>query len=242
MKTVLISGGSTGIGLATVKLFARKGYKIYSISRNKNKISFIHDNVEFLSADVSNVSSLEDIFKKIQQQVGCIDILVNNAGMIIPGGIESLSFEEWNSSLNTNLSGYFNTIKVFLPLLKNSESSCIVNVSSISAKLGGTNSAYSVAKAGVNMLTEVSARELAKYNIRVNTVSPGIVNSGFQIANGITSSANYTEFLENIAQAYPLGVGDMSEISKAIDFLSSEDSGWITGSNLTVDGGKSILL
>ncbi len=242
MKNILITGASTGIGLSIAKKFLENKNKVISITRNKEKINFVNDNLEYYFADVSSKSSVSDVFREIETEYGHIDVLVNNAGIIIPGGIESLDFEDWKHSLDINLSGYYNVTKTFLPLLKKGKDPCIVNISSISAKLGGSSIAYSVAKAGVDMMTNVLARELFKYGIRVNAVSPGVVNSGFQVANGVVPKEQYEEFLNNLNPGYPLGIGDVSEISNATYFLASSEAQWITGANLTVDGGKSIFI
>lgn len=243
MKKVLITGATTGIGLAIAKrLLEQDDYFVISISRNAEKKVFEHERMQYYFADISDSDALRQVKKQILAEHEKLDILVNNAGTIIPGGIETLSYEEWNKSLNNNLSSYFNVTKEFVEMLKGSSKPCIVNISSISAKLGGSSVAYSVAKAGVDMFTQVAARELAKYGIRVNAVSPGIVNSGFQVANGVTRAEDYDAFLISQSQTYPLGIGDVSEIAKAVYFLVTEESSWITGANITVDGGRSVLV
>ena len=240
MKNVLITGATTGIGLSIAKKFLDNGFNVISVTRNESKVSYFNQNIKYYFGDVASVDELQSIYDEISCNNESIDVLVNNAGIIIPGGIESLSYDDWKNSLNINLSGYYNTTKMFLPLLKNGCNPNIVNISSISAKLGGSSIAYSVAKAGVDMMTKVLARELFKYGIRVNAISPGVVNSGFQVANNVVPKENYEEFLSNLSSAYPFGIGDVSEISNAVFFLSSNEAKWITGSNLTVDGGKSI--
>lgn len=243
MKNILITGGTTGIGLSTAKKFLEMpDNRIISISRNESKIQFVDNRLKYFFADISSTEELTKVFEQVKDEYGNIDIIINNAGVIIPGGVETLSCEDWKHSLDINLSGYYNVTKIFLPLLKKSENPCIINISSISAKLGGSSVAYSVAKAGVDMLTNVLARELFKYGIRVNAVSPGVVNSGFQVANGMLPKENYDGFLQDLSHSYPLGIGDVSEISNAVYFLSSDKAKWITGSNLTVDGGKSIMI
>ena len=244
MKNILITGGTTGIGLSIAKMFleASEEYTIISISRNSKKKSFDHQRMHYYFGDISNPVELEKIRKEISAGHSSLYAIINNAGTIIPGGIEALSYADWNESLNNNLSSYFNVTKTFIDMLKNTSNASIVNISSISAKLGGSSVAYSVAKAGVNMFTQVAAREFAKYGIRVNTISPGIVNSGFQVANGVTKEEDYQSFLASQASAYPLGIGDVSEIAKATYFLVSENASWITGANVTVDGGRSVLI
>lgn len=243
MKNVLITGATTGIGLAIAKRFLEeKDYSVISISRNPNKKHFEHERLKYYFADVSRPESLLEVKEKIAQEFHSLNVLVNNAGTIIPGGIETLTYDDWSLSLNNNLSSYFNVTKTFVDMLKEQEGANIVNISSISAKLGGSSIAYSVAKAGVDMFTQVTARELSKYKIRVNTISPGIVNSGFQVANGVTKKEDYENFLNTQAKTYPLGIGDVSEIAKAALFLASNCSSWVTGANITVDGGRSLMI
>lgn len=243
MKNILITGGTTGIGLSIAKTFLEKtDYNVISISRNPEKKSFEHPRMYYYFGDVSKPYELERLHKEILSKHSTLYAIINNAGTIIPGGIETLSFEDWNTSLDNNLSSYFNVTKTFIDMLKSTPNSNIINISSISAKLGGSSVAYSVAKAGVNMFTQVAAREFAKYGIRVNTISPGIVNSGFQVANGITKPEDYQAFLDAQSNTYPLGIGDVCEIAKAACFLVSENASWITGATITVDGGRSVLI
>lgn len=242
MKTALITGATTGIGLAIAKKFIDEGFSVISVSRNPNKRNFEHEKLTYYFADVSEPKALLDLKNLIISDFANINVLVNNAGTIIPGGIETLSYEEWSLSLNNNLSSYFNVTKTFVDMLKGQENANIINISSISAKLGGSSVAYSVAKAGVDMFTQVTAKEFAKYKIRVNTISPGIVNSGFQVANGVTKKEDYQAFLNSQAGMYPLGIGDVSEVAKAALFLATDNSSWITGANITVDGGRSLMI
>ncbi len=243
MKNILITGASTGIGLAIAKkILEQEDYCVISISRNPNKRTYEHDRMYYYFGDISNPDTLNSLCKEIHINHGSLYALINNAGTIIPGGIETLSYEDWEISLGNNLSSYFNVTKAFLDLLKNTSNASIINISSISAKLGGSSIAYSVAKAGVNMFTEVAAREFSKYGIRVNAISPGIVNSGFQVANGMVKEEDYSDFLTAQSKFYPLGIGDVSEIANVASFLLSENATWITGTNITVDGGRSILI
>jgi len=247
-KTAVITGGSSGIGLEIIKRYHKTGiWNTVSISRNITKIEQAKlelkdctEKCDFYIGDVSDEYSLRDVCGKIKQKYGCIDVLVNSAGVIYPGGIENLSIEEWKKSLDINITGAFLAVQMFLELLKESQYSSIINISSISAKTGGSSIAYSVAKAGMDMFTKALAKELAKYKIRVNSVNPGIVNSGFQVSNGIIERDKYEEFLANISKSYPLGIGQPEDIANMVFFLSSEEAKWITGSIFCVDGGRSV--
>lgn len=250
MKNVVITGGTSGFGLASIKVFIRElkdDVRIISLSRSADKIEKAKkelgesaSQVEFLQADVSDVNKLNQTATYISKKYGKIDCLVNNAGTIIPGGIEILKENEWDWVLKNNLSSYFYTTKAFLQLLKESNYPSIVNISSISAKKGGSSVAYSVAKAGVDMITLVSAKELAKYGIRVNAISPGIASTGFQIWNNMVSEKDYPKLLQNNVKDYPLGIGEPIDVAEMVYYLSSEKAKWITGSNILVDGGRSM--
>lgn len=249
-KTVLITGGTSGIGLSTIQKFLLElgdDVEVISISRSIDKINVAKTKfqeriaqVEFFQADVSKIESLELVYKDMSRKYNKIDVLINNAGNIIAGGLETLSFNDWDRCISNNLSSYFYVTKVFLPLLKKSDSPFIVNVSSISSRLSGASMGYSVAKAGVDMTTMCLARELSKYNIRVNCVNPGITKSGFQVHNGLMDEGQYGSFLEKISKDYLLGLGNCSDVSEMIYFLSSEKARWITGSSFVVDGGRSV--
>lgn len=247
MRIFLITGATSGFGLATAKvILSEEDAKIISISRSKEKIEKAKlelgkdaSKVEFLQGDISNFAELEIIQAEIDKKYGKIDVLINNAGTIKAGGLETLSPEDIDWVLKNNLSSYFYTTKAFLPLLKKGKDANIVNISSISAKIGGSSIAYSVAKAGVNMLTQSSAKELAKYSIRVNAVSPGIAKTGFQVVNNIVKVEDYDELLEKNRKDYPLGtVGESMDVAEMVYFLTTKKAKWMTGSNVLIDGGR----
>lgn len=249
-KVVLITGGTSGIGLSTIHKFLselKSDVEIISISRSIEQINKVKqdlknnlDQVHFYQADVSNRASLEQVYNEISDIIPRIDVLVNNAGNIIAGGLESLSFDNWDTCLSNNLSSFFYVTKVFFNLLRKSSMSNIINVSSISSRLSGASMGYSVAKAGVDMMTMCMARELSKYKIRVNSVNPGITKSGFQIHNGLMDENQYEKFLDSISKDYLIGLGECDDVSDLIYYLSTEKAKWITGANYIIDGGRSV--
>lgn len=249
-RTVIITGGTSGFGLEAIKVFLREEKSkvhLISISRSESKIAKAKKElgnnsklVEFLQADVSSVEEINSITKQILKKYGKVDVLVNNAGTIIPGGIEILECCDWDWVIKNNLSSYYYMTKAFIPLLKKSKNAAIVNISSISAKLGGSSIAYSVSKAGVDMITKTTAKELAKYKIRVNAISPGMANTGFHISNNVYDEQGYNQMLDTVKKDYPLGIGQSSDIAEMIYYLSSEKAKWMTGSNVLIDGGKSL--
>ena len=242
-KVAVITGGTSGLGLQIVKGLLNEKYKVYSISRSIDKIEKIREEfpeVEFICGDVSKHYVIEGLARKIEEQEKKIDVLINNAGIIFAGGIETLSYEEWNEMFNVNVGAIFSCVKILLPLIKKGTNSSIINISSISSKMTGSSMAYSACKASVDMITKSLAKELAKYNIRVNSVNPGIINTGFQVHNNLIGESDYPKFLNDISETYPLGVGEASDVYNLICFLISDKAKWITGSNYIIDGGRSV--
>lgn len=242
MRVVLITGATSGVGFEAAKLFSQeRDTKVISLSVSLGNIKRAKEKlpqVDFLQCDVSDYNALLKVENDIEKRYGKIDVLVNNAGTIVPGNIETLSVEGWDKVIKNNFSSYFYVSKAFLPLLKKGTNANIVYISSISATAGGSSIAYSCAKAGVNMIAQTLSKDLAQYNIRVNTISPGMLNSGFQIHNNVMNENQYKEMLEQQSKQYPFGIGTALDIANAIMFISSEKASWITGANLPVDGGK----
>ena len=242
-KVAVITGGTSGLGLQIVKELLNEKYKVYSISRSIDKIAKIKEEcpeVEFICGDVSNPDIIEKVARIIEDKEEKIDVLINNAGIIFAGGIERLSYDEWNEMFNVNVGGIFRCVKILLPLIKKGNNSSIINISSISSQMTGSSIAYSACKASVDMMTKSLAKELAKYSIRVNSVNPGIVNTGFQVHNNLICEKDYPKFLTDISETYPLGVGKVSDVANLICFLISDKAKWITGSNYIIDGGRSV--
>lgn len=242
-KIALVTGGTSGLGLQLVRDLVSANYKVYSLSRNEDAINQLKKElpeVVCFCGDVSDMSMLKNASETIKQNEGKLDVLINNAGIIYPGGVEKLEADEWNKMFSVNVNGIFYAVKTFLHLLKKSENANVINVSSISSQMTGSSIAYSACKAAVDMMTKLMAKELASYRIRVNSVNPGIISTGFQVHNELMTEKEYPEFLNEISKTYPLGIGETKDVSNLICFLISEDAKWITGSNYIIDGGRSI--
>jgi NAD(P)-dependent dehydrogenase (short-subunit alcohol dehydrogenase family) len=168
--------------------------------------------------------------------------LVNSAGTIGPAGIEAEDLSCWKRVIGTNLDTAFNLTKLLLPALRSAGSASIVNVSSVCGSRPCTSLSYSVSKAGIEMFTKCLAHDLARYNIRVNAVSPGVVPTNLQTAAGLFHSTDaYRDWLLSASATHPLGrVGEPGEVAQAILFLLGDSAGWITGTTLNVDGGLSL--
>ena len=249
-KICLITGGTSGIGFGILQyLLECKDYQLISLSRNqksiettKEKLGDLAKKVVFLQGDISNIYDCRQVHKFIKDKYGQLDCLVNCAGIIKLGGIEKQTIEEWNNSIDINLTGLFILTKELLELLKHSNSASIVNISSIHSQKAGGSISYCVAKAGVDMFTKFLAQELCKYKIRVNSVNPGAVKTNIYISSGDYTSDEVDKLFSERNQQYPLGrVGDAKkDIGSIVEFLLSEKSSWITGSNFVVDGGISV--
>ena len=249
-KIVLITGGTSGIGLGTIEYLLEQGnYEIISLSRGDKNLSLakqkLGDNanrITFLQGDISKERDCKRIYEEIEKKYNRLDGLVNSAGIIKLGGIEEQTLEEWNNSININLTGIFLLTKTLLPLLKKGTNPSIVNISSMSSERAGGSIAYCASKAGVDMLTKYMGQELGKYNIRVNSVNPAAVYTNIYVASGDYTQEGYDKWSEDKKKLYPLGrIGDAKkDIAPTIEFLLSDKSLWTTGSIYLVDGGKSI--
>lgn len=249
-KICLITGATSGIGFGILQyLLDCKDYQVISLSKSKEHIENTKqklgpnaNNVVFLQGDITNPDDCEMVKKYINQNFGHLDGLVNCAGVIKLGGLEKQTIDEWNHSININLTGSFILTKALLDLLKKSTSASIINISSMHSQKPGGSISYCVAKAGTDMLTKFLAQELSKYKIRVNSVNPGAVKTNIYVASGDKSQEEVDRLFEERNQTYPLGrVGDAkNDIGSMVEFLLSDKASWITGSNIFVDGGISV--
>lgn len=249
-KVVLVTGGTSGIGLGTIEyLLEQENYEIISLSRGdknlslaKEKLGSNSNKVTFLQGDISNIEDCKKIYNEVDSKYGKLDGLVNSAGIIKLGGIEEQTIEEWNNSININLTGIFVLTKTLLPLLKKGTNASVVNISSMSSERAGGSIAYCASKAGVDMLTKYMGQELGKYNIRVNSVNPAAVYTNIYVASGDYTQEGYDKWSEDKKKLYPLGrIGDAKkDIAPTIEFLLSDKCLWTTGATYLVDGGKSI--
>lgn len=252
-KTVVITGGSAGIGLETAKLLLSQNhpqssirYRVALIGKHKDKLSMAQ---KAISEDPSLVTTYScDLAKPEQIKETCLRImethrnvygLVNNAGVYPFGGLQNTSEEDWDQTLAVNLKAAFLTTKHLLPALKKSKVARIINISSTAGLLPNHFAlAYSVSKAGLIQLTKTLAKELGKDGITVNCLCPGIVKTPLHETYH-ASKSEMEQFYAKRGAAYPLGrVGETSDIASAIQFYLSEHSSWITGDVMVIDGGR----
>lgn len=245
-KVAIVTGGGSGIGRATSILFAKEGAKVIvadiSSEKGEETVKSIKDQGGesiFIKTDVSKALEVEKMVKESVKTYGKLNVLVNNAGVHDFGNVVSMSEEKWDRIMNINLKGIFLCSKYSIPEMIKSGGGSIVNVSSMGG-LGAffNECAYCTSKAAVIALTKCMAIDFASYNIRVNCVCPG--NTETMMVGGIfTTSKEY----EYAIQRTPLGrFAKPEEIAKSILYLASEDSSYITGSTIVIDGGCSIAL
>ncbi len=240
-RVVIITGGSRGIGKAAAKIFAREGANVVITAKNNTRLQLAAKElgVTGLAGDIRRNDDVESIVKKALDKFGKINILVNNA-WIFPDikPLHEISEEEWNEVIDINLTGQFRFTKAVIPhMMKNG--GCVINISSDAVLKSFENfeaDSYSATKAALIHLTKAWAIEYAKYKIRVNCICPGIVETD------MTKPYLRTETDRAMAIAeHPIGrIGSPEDVAKAIQYFASEESSWITGAVLPVDGGAAI--
>jgi 3-oxoacyl-[acyl-carrier protein] reductase len=244
-KVSLITGGAAGIGKTTAERFAEEGARVVicDVDQNAGKtaIKEIGHDAEFYRVDVTDKASVTEWMKNVTDRSGRIDVLVNNAGIVrdsllvkIKEGelVKQMAEADFDLVIAINLKGVFNCTQAVAPIMIQQESGVILNATSvvgIDGNLGQTN--YVATKAGVIGMTKVWAREVGRYNIRVNAVAPGFT------ATDILSSMP-PKIIEGMKARTPLGrMGQPLDIANAYLFLASDEAGFITGETLRVDGG-----
>ncbi|MBO5689548.1 MAG: SDR family oxidoreductase, partial [Lentisphaeria bacterium] len=229
-RTAVVTGAAGRIGRAVAQAFARYGVKLYLADVNMERLEALaeelrrdHPEIHTVFMDVSDLKSMEDAAQTIWEKAGRVDILVNNAGVWPRGSALECCDEDWQRIINLNLHSVFRLSKIFGQRMKEQQYGRIINLGSIAGEVGLPEfCAYSVAKAGVIMLTKNMAMELAKCGVTVNCVSPGMIGDEKGPCAGTWLGRN--------------GTGD--EVANAIVFLAADESGYITGIDLTVDGGR----
>ncbi len=240
-RSAIVTGGSIGIGAAISVALAKEGANVaINYRKHENEAKKIVKKITSLGrkglavrADVASTIEAENMVKKVLEEFGRLDILVCNAGINRDSVIWKMTEEQWDEVLNTNLKGYFNYIRVVAPIFKEQRDGKIVNISSINAlrgKFGQAN--YSASKAGIIALTKTVAKELGRYNVNVNAVAPGMIET--EMAKNIPK-----EFLQKAQEEAVLGrLGKPEDVANLVVFLCSDKSSHITGEVIKIDGGQ----
>lgn len=232
-KVAFITGAASGMGASHARVLAAHGAKVVITDLNdelgQELVKEIgEEKAHYVHLNVTSFKEWEVAVQKALERFGKIDTLINNAGIFFSGSVEDATVADWDKTIAIDLNGTFYGMKAALPALKENPTASIINISSIAGVTGFKNrAAYSAAKWGVQGLTKTSAMDLGKYNIRVNSVHPGSVETPL--------TANLKRGLGQI----PLGrAAQVEEISNLILYLSSDESSFVTGSSFVIDGGE----
>lgn len=242
-KVALVTGGSIGIGTGISLDLARNGADVALTYRKHEeeakavaeKIKAMGRKAQAYKIDVSDFSAVQNLVKQVIQEFGRLDILVNNAGMNWDGVVWKMTEEQWDAVINVDLKGTFNFLRAVAPVFKEQNSGKIVNITSINGlrgKFGQVN--YSAAKAGAIGLTKAAAKELGKYNVNVNSIAPGMIET--EMIKDLPE-----EFKKKAAEETVFNrLGQPEDIAHLVSFLSSDKAKHITGEVIKVDGGQYI--
>ncbi|HCE5838001.1 SDR family NAD(P)-dependent oxidoreductase [Pseudomonas aeruginosa] len=243
-KVALVTGGNSGIGLATAQRFALEGAEVVITGRRRDAleeaVGLIGKSAVGIRADASRLADLDALYQEVGERFGRLDVLVANAGIIRPAPGDQVDEQQFDEQFDINVKGVFYTIQKALPLLRDGGS--IVLVSSIAhLKALEAHVVYAATKAAVRSFARSWAAELKGRNIRVNCLSPGPVLTPIIGKMGI-GEAQFSAFEKQLAGLIPLGrLGRPEELANAALFLASDDSSFVTGVDLCVDGGLSQL-
>ena len=231
-KNIFVSGASRGIGRDIAVSFAKNGFNVVGTSRNDFIFNENLKNLTPIKLDITNRKDVQDCFEKLKQIDLLPNILINNAGITSDQLFIRMKDEDWDSVIETNLTGTFNLSKIFIKNMIKNKSGRIINISSISGLMGNPGQVnYASSKAALSGFTKSLAKEVGSRNITVNSVAPGYIET------------DMTAFMEDDAKSsiiknIPLGrIGDVSDVTELVMFLASEDASYITGQTISVDGG-----
>jgi NAD(P)-dependent dehydrogenase (short-subunit alcohol dehydrogenase family) len=239
-KIALVTGGSSGIGLATAKQFVGEGAYVFITGRRDAELATavkeIGSNVTGVRGDVSNLRDLDRLFDQIQREKGRLEVLFANAGIAKYAAVGTITEEDYDAMFDINVKGLLFTVQKVLPLMSDG-ASIILNASIVGSKGLPANSVYSATKAAVRSFARTWTTDLKARRIRVNAVSPGPIDTP-GLNELLASSETGQQRAKTIAATVPLGrFGRPDEIAKAVTFLASDDSSYVTGIELFVDGG-----
>jgi NAD(P)-dependent dehydrogenase (short-subunit alcohol dehydrogenase family) len=239
-KIALVTGGNSGIGLATAKQFVNEGAYVFITGRRDAELAAavkeIGRNVSAVRGDVSKLSDLDSLFAQIKREKGKLDVVFANAGVAKYAPLGKISEEFYDSIFDINVKGLLFTVQKALALMSDG-GSIILNASIVASKGFSANSVYSATKAAVRSFARTWTTDLKDRRIRVNAVSPGSIDTP-GLNDLLASSETGQQRLKMISNSVPLGrLGKPDEIAKAVVFLASDDSSYVAGTELFVDGG-----
>ena len=236
-KIILVTGANRGIGLNIIQRLNNDGYTVIGTSRTDDGVNIISQEINSnggkgLKMDVTNQESINSAIKNIQDEYGTLYGLVNNAGITNDNLLMRMTDEQWLSVIETNLTSIYRVTKSIVKDMMKAREGRIVNIGSIVGMMGNAGqSNYSASKSGLLGFTKSLARELSSRNINVNSISPGFIDTDM-------TKALSDDQIDNLSKNIPLGrIAESSEVSSVVSFLLSDDSSYITGENINVNGG-----
>lgn len=244
-KAVIVTGATSGIGLATAQAFGREGASVLLVGRNESALGQTSAAVRsaggqatVCAQDVTAADAPARIVGDAVAAYGRLDVLVNAAGVIATGNLEATTDEMWDAMMAVNARAPFRLMRAAAPHLKTTKGS-VVNVSSVNGLRSFPGVlAYCVSKSAIDQLTRCAAIEMASLGVRVNAVNPGVTVTNLHRRSGM-AEPQYSAFLERSKETHPLGrPGQPAEIAELILFLASDRAGWMTGETIPIDGGR----
>jgi len=244
-KAVIVTGATSGIGRATAERLGREGASVVLVGRSEKALAEVARAVAVgggravtCRTDVTDVVAADTIVRTAIEAYGGLDVLVNGAGVIASGTLDQTSDATWDQMLAVNLTAPFRLMRAAAPHLS-ARKGAVVNVSSVNGLRSFPGVlAYCVSKAGVDHLTRCAALELAPLGVRVNAVNPGVTVTNLHRRSGM-GEPQYAAFLERSKTTHPLGrPGQADEVASLILFLASDQSAWMTGETIPIDGGR----
>lgn len=239
-KVAIVTGAGNGQGKFEAELFAREGAVVTvtdinteGLQMTAEKIKASGGQVVALKHDISSEEDWKNVVEQTLSKFGKIDILVNNAGMHFDTKMEDISLDEWNKVISINLTGTFLGIQSVVPAMKQNGGGSIVNIASIAALRGGSFAHYSAAKGGVRSLSKSAAIEYAEEKIRVNTILPGLITTDF-VKEALTNDVIRKNLLDQLPMKR---FGKQEDVAFGVLYLASDESQFMTGSELIIDGG-----
>lgn len=242
-KSIVVTGGASGIGQATAKQFASEGASVIIADVNPDGQAVAEQigqetqrDISFVQADVSKADDADHLIQETVHQHGKLDILHNNAGILVVGDVTTIPEGDWDRCMDINLKSVYLVSKYAIPAIQQTGGGVIINTASTAGISGGGGySVYGATKAAIILLTQCMALDFAKHNIRVNAVCPGPTATPMIVP----SDADRQDTLDRWANELPIGrAGEPADTAKAVAYLASDDASFVTGTAFVVDGGR----